>query len=57
MEGRTHLFELATQIHENTDLKILSVCYTADSLEVIFQDYYDRTKYHIIMKPTDKEKL
>ena len=55
--NRTHLFELVVQIGENTDLRILSVCYTLDSIEVIMEDDFDKQKYHITMKSTDKDKL
>ena len=55
--NRTHLFELILQIHECTDLKTLSVCYTTDAIEVIMEDCYDKQKYHIVMKSTDKDKL
>jgi len=54
---RTHLFELINEISENTDLTAQSVCYKVDCIEAIMVDRYDQQKYHIVIKPTELEKL
>lgn len=55
--SKTYLLELIKQIHEGTDLRMITSLYTADALEAIMQDQYDKQKYHLIIKPTDKDKL
>ena len=54
---RTHIYELIQMIHNRTDLKVVSVSYFADCMQAIMIDESDQQKYHIVIKPTELEKL